>query len=71
MIDHKFRPISFWSIGPIGSRSGWVFMVAEIDEVWFLKWKSPDGDRGMSLFASQDDVVKTIEEMNNYRPDNF
>lgn len=71
MFDHKFQPISFISSGPIGNKFGWVFMVAEIDEVWFLKWKSPNGEKGMTLFSNQEDLLKTIENINTYPPDIF
>jgi hypothetical protein len=71
MLDHDFKPILFYTLGPIGNRFGWVFMVAEINDVWFLKWQSPLGDRGMSLFPNQDKLIATIEKMNDYRPDNF
>lgn len=75
MFEHNFQPITHWKIGPIRNHLGWIFSAAEIGDTWFLKWKSPWGEKGISLFSSHEEIVDAIDRLNgktnNYRPDSF
>lgn len=71
MLNHDFQPAFQQKIGPFKTQSGWLFTVAEIGDLWFLKWRSPFGNLGMSIFSNEEDIVQVIKEINNYRPANF
>lgn len=56
--SHTFRPVTFWSLGPLKNPKGVTIAVAEIGEVWILRWCSP-GSEEMFLYCS--DYQKVIE----------
>lgn len=71
MLNHDFQTAFHQKIGPFKTQSGWIFSVAQIGDLWFLKWRSPLGGLGMSVFCKEEDVVEIIKEFNNYRPATF
>lgn len=64
MIDHKFKSIEHWRIGPLRNQLGYVFAVAEIGSVWVLRWETPEGQAYYHYFNNHDLVVTAIELLN-------
>jgi len=71
MIDHKFRSLTHWRIGPIRNQWGWVFSAAEIGDTWFLKWTTPIGETGITILSDHDSVVDEIDRINRESGGNF
>ena len=64
MIDHDFKKIEHWHIGPLRNQLGYVFAVAEIGNLWMLRWESPDKRGYYHYFTDHDLVVAAIERLN-------
>ena len=64
MIDHNFKIVSHLRIGPIRNRWGWIFYAAEIDNTWFLRWTTPWGEEGTSIYANHFELLQGIENIN-------
>lgn len=61
MIDHKFKPIPFWSLGPLRNPKGYMIAIAEIDDTWILKWREPWSSLDQFLYCC--DYKEVIEKV--------
>lgn len=68
MLDHVFKSIPYWRIGPLRNHRGYTFTVAEIGDIWFLRWQDPRGQEHVARFTDHDLVVAAIESLNQGRP---
>ena len=61
MINHEFKPVPFWSLGPLKNPKGYTIAIAEIDETWILRWREPWSARDQFVYCST--YQKVIEEV--------
>jgi hypothetical protein len=64
VIEHNFKIVSHLRIGPIRNRWGWIFYAAEIDDMWFLRWITPQGGEGNSVHSTHFDLLQGIDNIN-------
>ena len=64
MFTHAFELVNHFKIGPIRNRLGYIFAVAEIADLWILRWQDPQGHQHVRMYTDHDSVVDTIEQLN-------
>jgi hypothetical protein len=65
MIDHNFKTIQHYKVGPLRNKWGYIIAIAEIDNIWMMKWRSPYHDVDQwRYFADHDEVIYYIELFN-------
>lgn len=68
MLDgHEFKEVPFYKLGPFRNRWGYIFAVAEIGELWILKWQSPYDGMHYRYFYDHEDLILAIHLINQDR----
>ena len=64
MLDHEFKLVSHVRVGPLKNRWGWVFLAAQIGDIWFLRWAAPNGAQGLGIYSTAEETIAAIEAFN-------
>jgi hypothetical protein len=64
MFAHAFELVKHFKIGPMRNQLGYIFAVAEIADLWILRWQDPRGLQHVRMYADHDQVVASIERLN-------
>lgn len=57
MLDHEFTTIAHWAMGPCIGKSGCVYYVAHIDEIWILRCGTPSGLELFRYYADYETLI--------------
>ena len=64
MIDHDFKIVQHYKIGPVRNKWGYVISIAEVDSIWVMQWESPYNGKHWQYYADHDAVIHHIELLN-------
>jgi hypothetical protein len=61
--SHNFCPVVFWSLGPLKNPKGYTIAIAEIDETWILRWKTPSNEDSFAYCSDHQMVIQVVKQL--------
>lgn len=67
MFGHSYKLVPHLRIGPIRNIWGYTISVAEIDEIWMIRYSTPYKKTFFRYFADHEQVLEAIKLLNQDR----
>jgi hypothetical protein len=62
--SHSFKPVTFWSLGPLKNPKGYTIAIAEIDDSWIMRWKEPWSTKEEYVYCSNyEHVIREVKKL--------